>query len=170
MLKLVQLRHSNLNLQRLSARKIFAQVMQSFSIRLEKEQVQLLIEPEDYIFYGDPELCTILIDNLVDNALKASYPNSHITLGIFRQAGQSGIMVKDEGKGIPPEAVSKLFEPFYTTDEARTGMNGLGLGLSICMQIAELHGWCIEVESEAGQGTRICIIMQGQDTSILQVR
>lgn len=160
MLKLVKLRESNLNLERLSAQKIFAQAEHSFRIRLEKEQVKLLVEPDDYIFDGDPELCAILLGNLLDNALKASPINSNITLGVFRQAEQSGIMVRDEGKGIPAEALDKLFEPFYTTDEARTGQNGLGLGLAICFQIAALHDWKIEVASEAGQGTRIKIIMQ----------
>ncbi len=170
MLKLVKLRQSNLNLERISAQEIFARVAQSFRIRLENEQVELLIDPADYEFYGDPELCAILMGNLLENALKASPPNSKVTLGIFRQAAQSGIMVSDEGTGIPPEALTKLFEPFYTTDEARTGQNGLGLGLAICYQIAALHDWKIEVESEAGQGTRIKIIMQDLDTSILQVQ
>lgn len=170
MLKLVKLRQSNLNLENLSAQKIFAQVSQAFKIRLEKEQVKLLIEPDDYIFCGDPELCAILIGNLLENSLKASSENSRITLGVFRQGMQSGIFVSDEGTGIPPEACTKLFEPFYTTDEARTGQKGLGLGMAICFQIAVLHNWKIEVQSEAGQGTRIKIIMRDQDTSILQVQ
>lgn len=160
MLKLVKLRQSNLNLESLSAQGIFAQAAQSFRIRLENEQVKLLIEPDDYIFDGDPELCAILLGNLLENALKASPENSNVTLGVFRQAAQSGIFVRDDGTGIPAEARAKLFEPFYTTDEARTGQNGLGLGLAICFQIATLHDWKIEVESEAGQGTRIKIIIQ----------
>ncbi len=160
MLKLIKLRQSNLNLERICAREIFAQAAQSFRIRLETEQIKLLVEPDDYIFEGDPELCAILFGNLLENALKASSQNSQVTLGVFKQAAQSGVFVRDEGTGIPPEALAKLFEPFYTTDEARTGQNGLGLGLAICYQIATLHGWKIEVESEAGQGTRIKIIMQ----------
>jgi len=160
MLKLVKLRQANLNLERLSAQEIFARAAQSFSIRLENEQVELLIEPDDYIFDGDPELCAILLGNLLENALKASPKNSNVTLGVFRQAVQSGIFVSDEGIGIPPESLAKLFEPFYTTDDARTGQNGLGLGLAICLQIAQLHDWKLEAESEAGRGTRIQIIIQ----------
>jgi signal transduction histidine kinase len=160
MLKLVKLRQSHLNLERISAQELFAQVEQSFRIRLENERVKLLVEPDAYIFCGDRELCAILLGNLLDNALKASPPNSNVTLGVFRQAGQSGIFVSDEGTGIPPEALAKLFEPFYTTEESRTGRNGLGLGLAICYQIVSLHGWKIEVESKAGQGTRIKIMMQ----------
>ena len=160
MLKLVKLRQSSLNLERLSAQEIFARAAESFRIRLENEQIELRIEPEDYIFDGDRELCTILLSNLLENALKASPPNSHVTLGVFRQAAQSGIFVRDEGAGIPPESIQKLFEPFYTTDEARTGRNGLGLGLAICFQIAQMHDWKLEAESEALQGTRLKIIMQ----------
>lgn len=161
MLKLVKLRQANLNLERLSAQEIFSQAAQPFSIRLENKQLKLLVEPDDYIFYGDPELCTILLGNLLENAMKAAPNNSHITLGVFRQAVQSGIFVSDEGSGIPPEALARVFEPFYTTDEARTGQNGLGLGLAICFQIATLHDWKIEAESENGQGTRVKIIIQG---------
>jgi hypothetical protein len=83
---------------------------------------------------------------------KASPKKGNITLGIFRHGVQSGIFVKDEGSGIPPEALTRLFEPFYTTDEARAGQNGVGLGLAICFQIAELHDWKIEVESETANG------------------
>jgi signal transduction histidine kinase len=160
MLKLVKLRQSSLNLERISAQEIFAGVAESFRIRLENEQVELRIEPEDYIFDGDRELCTILLSNLLENALKASPKNSHVTLGVFRQEEQSGIFVRDEGAGIPPESIQKLFEPFYTTDEARTGRNGLGLGLAICFQIAQMHDWKLEAESEALQGTQLKIIMQ----------
>lgn len=170
MLKLVKLRQSNLHPESLSAREVLTQAAQSYRMRLETQQVMLLIEADDTVFYGDRELCDILLSNLLDNALKASPKNSRITLSVFRQAARSGILVRDEGAGVPPEALSRLFEPFYTTDESRTGANGLGLGLTICRQIAALHGWKIEAESEAGQGTCIKIVMQDGDTSILQVR
>ena len=170
MLKLVKLRQSNLRLESLSAQEIFAQAGQSLRIRLEKKQIKLFIEPGDFIFHGDRELCTILLGNLLENALKASPKNSCVTLGVFREAGQSGVFVRDEGTGIPPDVLDKLFEPFFTTDESRTGKNGLGLGLTICAQIVHLHNWKIEIESEAGWGTRIKIIMQDQDTNILQVQ
>ena len=170
MLKLVKLRQSSLQRESLSAREVFAQAAQSFRMRLENEQIKLLIEPDDHRFDGDPELCAILIANLLENAVKASPKKGNITLGVFRHGVQSGIIVKDEGNGIPPEARTRLFEPFYTTDEARAGQNGLGLGLAICFQIAELHDWKIEVESETGQGTRIKVIMPDYDTTILQVQ
>ncbi len=170
MLKLVRLRQSNLNPEKLKAQEIMAQAAHPFGMWSENDRVKLLIEPNDYIFNGDPELCVILLDNLLENALKASPPNSHVTLGVFRQAVQSGIFIRDEGTGIPSEALTKLFEPFYTTDESRTGQNGLGLGLAICAQIAHLHNWKIEVESKSGEGTLVKIIMQDEDTSILQVQ
>lgn len=160
MLKLVKLREATLHLERLNAKDIFSQMAQSFRIRLENDHVKLFIEPGDYIFFGDQELCAILLGNLLENALKASPENGQVTLGVFRQATQSGIFVTDGGTGIPHESLPKLFEPFYTTDEARTGQNGLGLGLAICAQIVNLHEWKMEIESEVGLGTRVKIIMK----------
>lgn len=170
MLKLAQLRPENLILERITAQQLFAQAGQAFTVRLKEQRVKLIVEPDDYIFYGDSDLCVILIGNLLENSLKASPENSNITLGVFRQSGQIGIFVSDEGTGIPRESLARLFEPFYTADEARSGPNGLGLGLTICLQIAMLHGWKIEVESKTGQGTDIKIVMQNQDTSILQLQ
>jgi len=70
------------------------------------------------------------------------------------------IAFTDTGEGIPPENLSRIFEPFYTTR-----LKGTGLGLSISHGIVERHGGCIEVESEVGRGSTFTVWLPvgGQD-------
>ena len=69
--------------------------------------------------------------------------------------------MSDNGKGIPPEEIEKITEPFYMVDKSRARrQNGAGLGLSLCSEIARLHGSELEIQSEPGQGTRISIRLQ----------
>jgi two-component system phosphate regulon sensor histidine kinase PhoR len=69
--------------------------------------------------------------------------------------------VQDTGIGIPPEALSRVFEEFYRTDEAKQmSARGTGLGLSITKRLIETYGGNIEVESELGKGTKFTFRMQ----------
>jgi signal transduction histidine kinase len=63
------------------------------------------------------------------------------------------LIVEDDGRGIPREALPRLFEPFFSTK----GVKGTGLGLAITWGIVEGHGGTIEVESEVGVGTRFIV-------------
>jgi signal transduction histidine kinase len=66
------------------------------------------------------------------------------------------ITISDNGKGIEPEKISKIFEPFYTTKKVG---EGTGLGLSVCMRIIKEHQGNISVESVVDQGTRFLIMI-----------
>jgi len=74
------------------------------------------------------------------------------TIRVITQTGAGGsveLLVKDNGRGIPPEDLPRIFEPFYTTK----GNHGTGLGLAVSWGIVEAHGGALEVRSDAGQGT-----------------
>ncbi len=66
------------------------------------------------------------------------------------------VEVEDTGPGIPPEALSKIFDPFYST---KPPGEGTGLGLAICLRILESYGGRIFTESEKGKGTRFTILL-----------
>ena len=68
--------------------------------------------------------------------------------------------VVDNGEGISPECMEKIFNPFFTTKEAS---NGTGLGLSVSLGIAEAHGGTIEVRSEPGKGSRFSLVLPAED-------
>ncbi|PLX84167.1 MAG: hypothetical protein C0617_08795 [Desulfuromonas sp.] len=64
------------------------------------------------------------------------------------------VWVEDEGAGMTPEQVERVFDKFYRADSSNTAVNGLGLGMTITRGIIESHGGAIEVESRPGEGSR----------------
>ena len=86
---------------------------------------------------------------------------SHITiLGTPAPVGYC-FAVKDRGRGIPPEAISRITEPFYMVDKSRArAEGGAGLGLALCKRIAELHGARLHYESIVGRGTVVSFVLR----------
>ncbi|MGC7870621.1 sensor histidine kinase [Desulfosporosinus sp. SYSU MS00001] len=101
--------------------------------------------------------------NLVDNALKASKSGDRISVRVFKNdESKIFLEVKDSGIGIPKEEIPKVFEPFFMVDKSRSrANNGVGLGLSLCAEIAKIHDASIEIESDLGKGTTIKVIFNG---------
>ncbi len=95
---------------------------------------------------------------LVMNALDAMPQGGNLWIATSRnhEPNQGRIVVRDDGSGIPPEILPRIFEPFLTTKE--TG-RGVGLGLAISHSILERHNGSIEVQSEAGRGTTFTVTL-----------
>jgi signal transduction histidine kinase len=94
---------------------------------------------------------------LLMNALDATPPGGHVEVLTHRGPGDSiTLAVTDTGVGIPPEALDKIFSPFFTTKPVG---QGTGLGLAICHGIVTSHGGDIRVESELSKGTRVSMIL-----------
>jgi two-component system phosphate regulon sensor histidine kinase PhoR len=104
---------------------------------------------------GDYALLRELFFNLVDNAIKYTPESGEITIGLTRTDGYAVVSIKDSGIGIAGDRLSRIFEPFYRIDKSRK--DGMGLGLSICKRIIELHGGKIEVESLVGKGSEFIV-------------
>lgn len=110
----------------------------------------------------EPDLFKTLMINLVDNARKASHKNDVIELFGKVEGGGYALYVRDHGRGIKKEELSKITEPFYMIDKSRSrAQNGAGLGLALCQKIAELHGTTLEYDSEPGAGTTVRILLKG---------
>jgi len=103
---------------------------------------------------GDPDYIERAISNLVDNAIKYTPEGGHIRVAL-RSAGDDVIIeVSDNGVGIPPEDLTRIFERFYRVDRSRSReLGGTGLGLSIVKHVAQLHGGSVEAESTLGRGS-----------------
>ena len=70
--------------------------------------------------------------------------------------------VYDNGRGIPPQALEHLTEAFYRVDKSRSrAQGGVGLGLSLCQEIAALHGGSISFSSTEGRGTCVTVELKG---------
>jgi signal transduction histidine kinase len=101
-----------------------------------------------------------LIYNLLDNAVKYSEPGGTVFLRAESDGDSVRISVADQGAGIPPEDLPRIFERFYRVDKSRSSeQRGTGLGLSIVKHIAQLHGGSVEAKSDVGKGTAITVML-----------
>ena len=106
------------------------------------------------IINADPDRMIQVISNLVTNAVKYSPDGGEITISTTGGNGEVHVSVKDQGVGIPPEFIGRLFGRYERFESNRTSqVVGTGLGLAISRQIIELHGGRIWVESTVGEGS-----------------
>lgn len=122
----------------------------------------LTVRAEPGILWGDPALLQTLLQNLLDNARKASDPEGRVYLTGRPDGERYLLTVEDQGRGIPEEELGKITEPFYMVDKSRSrAEGGAGLGLALCREIAELHGGVLRFQSELGFGTRVTADLGG---------
>jgi signal transduction histidine kinase len=109
---------------------------------------------------ADKSLIKQALRILIDNAMKYTAPGKKITISVSVARDNARLTVQDEGIGIAPEAVPRIFERFFRADESRArATGGTGLGLSIAKWITERHGGYMEVLSRQDIGTRISIMI-----------
>jgi signal transduction histidine kinase len=103
---------------------------------------------------GDAPMLRRLVDNLLDNAAKYSSAPTPVRLAARAEAGAAVLEVRDQGIGIAPEDLPRLFTPFFRTDRSRARQSGgFGLGLALARRIAQAHGGDIELDSQVDRGT-----------------
>lgn len=103
---------------------------------------------------GDPRWLERAIFNLLDNALKFTPDGGLICLRISARDQSAVVEVTDNGVGIPPEAIQRVFDRFFRADKSRSRrIDGVGLGLTLAKTFVECHHGHIEVQSELGRGT-----------------
>ncbi|MEG1315801.1 MAG: HAMP domain-containing sensor histidine kinase [Oscillospiraceae bacterium] len=123
----------------------------TLDIRWEKGEIEI-----------EPDLFKTLLINLVDNARKASKHGQNVELFGKNEEGGYAFYIRDFGRGMKPEEISKITEPFYMVDKSRSrAQNGAGLGLALCKRIAELHGTQLQYMSEPDKGTTVRVFLPG---------
>ena len=102
--------------------------------------------------------CSLLISNLLLNALQHSSARSMVNLRLTTMGQAVELVIEDRGEGISPEALPHVFERFYRGDPSRTrSTGGAGLGLAICKAMVEKAGGTIAITSRQGEGTTVTI-------------
>jgi two-component system phosphate regulon sensor histidine kinase PhoR len=138
------------------ASSFLRQTVAEYSDDAGKKGQKLVLEAPDQEIQvlGDKERLRVAIGNILDNANKYSPEQSSITTRLTVKGGSIAISVSDNGPGIEPEHLPRIFERFYRVDKARSReVGGTGLGLAIAKHIIEAHGSRIHVSSELGKGT-----------------
>jgi len=127
--------------------------LETHRVLSEEREVQLVVTPlpVDEEVLADPERVTLVLSNLVSNALRHTPAGGKITLSAQLTNGWMRFEVTDTGAGIPAEYQPHLFEKFYRVPG--TPADGAGLGLFIAKEIVEGHGGEIGVKSEEGRGS-----------------
>ena len=96
--------------------------------------------------------------NLIDNAVKYSPAARPVRVEASRETGEVVIQVRDQGRGIAPEHLPRIFERFYRVDTGRSRkVGGTGLGLAIVKHIAQAHGGYVTLKSAPGKGSAFLI-------------
>lgn len=140
--------------------------LQDCQIQADKAGVELICDlPEDLSAPVDAALLERALSNLIDNAVKYSPAGGCVRLRGERRDGMVRLEVIDQGIGIAPEHLPRLFERFYRVDKGRSRQQGgTGLGLAIVKHIAQLHGGRVEVDSAPGRGSRFAILLPTGDS------
>ena len=126
------------------------------------QNLHLVVQAEEASLPGDPSLLQTLLQNLLDNARKASEPDTVVVLEGRRTPAGYRITVTDQGRGIPEEELDKITEAFYMVDKSRSrAQGGAGLGLALCKEIAALHRGELRFESQVGLGTKVTVELEG---------
>ena len=125
------------------------------------EGSDLLVPPEQKLtircrgqatFVADEMLFSRAINNLVENAAHHTPSGGTIEISV----ASSEVSVKDDGAGIAPEHLQRVFDRFYRADTSRSS-EGVGLGLALVKSIMDLHGGTARIESEPGRGTTVTL-------------
>ncbi|HZA38395.1 MAG TPA: heavy metal sensor histidine kinase [Candidatus Baltobacteraceae bacterium] len=106
--------------------------------------------------YADPVLFQRAVSNLVENALRFTPRGGTIQISIAVKPTHSEVTVSDNGCGITPEHLPRVFDRFYRADSSR-GSDGAGLGLALVKSIVELHGGSARIKSDVGRGTTVTL-------------
>ncbi len=134
------------------ARTLVEEVGESLSRRFDTVQVVVNLSGEACMISACRSELKQVILNIGNNAAEAMEGEGVLTLTAGRQQGVVEVRVEDEGPGIDPDQVSRIFEPFYTTKET-----GVGMGLSVCHRIVTAHDGTIRVTSRERGGSAFAI-------------
>ena len=132
--------------------------MDNLQVSAGKNKVHLYYEGKPAMVLGREEMLSELVTNLCDNAIRYNYPGGYVKVSVYTEEGQSVLVVKDNGIGIPKEQQDRVFERFYRVDKSRSKKTGgTGLGLALVKHIVLLHNASLTLDSAPGVGTTITV-------------
>ena len=136
--------------------EMVVQTILNFEERVDKKRLDMELDmPEDPVLVkGDVDALTRVVYNLMDNAVKFSREGGRLSVSLWKENGRAAVSIQDEGEGIPPEELPRIFDRFHKADEARSqDRDGVGLGLYMVREILAAHDQDIFVTSEDGVTT-----------------
>lgn len=127
----------------------------------EKKEMEIETEIEEGVLVNtDPELMSLVWNNLFSNAIKFTDKGGKLGLSLSVEQGRAVVKVSDTGCGISPEVGKRMFDKFYQGDTSHA-VQGNGLGLALVKRVIDITGSEISVESEIGKGTTFTVRLRG---------
>ncbi len=155
-------KHDSFTLTKASPAELIHNLVNHLKPMLAKEDIHLQCECESGYCMLDTDFFGSLLVNLIENARKALVDGGEISVCSIMTDDGCQITISDDGKGIPAGSIVHITEAFYRVDKARSrSQGGAGLGLTLCAQIAQMHGGNIYFDSEEGHGTTVTVLLKG---------
>jgi signal transduction histidine kinase len=142
-----------LKLQEVPLQAVFEDAEDAVLSYAQENNLELLIQENDFTVQIDPERIIQVLVNFLSNAIKFSPPGGKITVSAEKRDRMIRISVKDEGPGIPAEYRESVFDRYKQIESQGKTKLGTGLGLAICKSIILEHHGAIGVDSEPGKGS-----------------
>ena len=155
LLDMALLRRGEMEEEDCSVATLFEQSQKAMYVKAAEKKIHLsYAQSQGFFIRGNMEQLLIMLNNLIDNAMKASQPKGRICVSSYGEESRVVVEVEDHGIGMDSDQISHIKEAFYRVDKARSrAAGGAGLGLSICERIAQLHHAELTFVSERGKGT-----------------
>ena len=155
LLDMALLRREDMKEKNCSVKELFAESEKIMYMRAAEKKISLTyVLPQNYMIRGNMEQLLILMNNLIDNAVKASRQEDEIRIYAYAEESAVVVEVEDHGTGMEIEQIPHIKEAFYRVDKARSrAAGGAGLGLAICERIVQIHHADMSFISEPGAGT-----------------
>jgi signal transduction histidine kinase len=136
--------------------KVVRDILDMLQPEFDRKRIHLVTGFHPYPVYAqlNKHLLKVAIAHLLRNSLEATTPQGEIHVSTSVDQDLASLTITDTGKGMPPEVVTRVFEPYYTTK-----VGGTGLGMVFVRQIVDEHRGTINLESEVGVGTTVTIKM-----------
>ncbi|HWD93388.1 MAG TPA: ATP-binding protein [Verrucomicrobiae bacterium] len=143
-----------MNLQSVRLRSLVDRVLEDFKTQAESRHIALTNEVPELTALADSDRLQQVLGNLIGNAIKYGRSDGRVAVnGSLSATNSIELCVHDDGPGIPPDSLERVFERFYRVDKARSReQGGTGLGLSIVKHIVQSHGGKVWAKSEPGKG------------------
>jgi len=152
---------SQLEKQTLSLCELLNQIVEDANYEGQAMQRQVQLTHCDNItLFADPVMLRSAIENVIRNALHYTPSKSQVLVSVLQTQKSVSITVDDQGEGVPPQALDRLFEPFARVAEARDRLSGgYGLGLAITGKVIQAHNGKVTAENRKEGGLRVTIIL-----------
>lgn len=145
--------------KKINLRSVILNVLNRFPLD-KRTQLNVSLKPEPFLIWADQLQLRQVLINLLSNATYDINKKRIVTISgnILNQDKKCSIKIEDDGPGIPPENLEKVFEPLFTSK-----VTGIGLGLSICKRIIANHDGTITLTSKVGKGTTVSIELPNEN-------